>query len=397
MGMGQVRVHPRKAKEGAFAIRVARPLFFASFCCAAASLAVAQSAPRNVPQDSAPKTRLLTAKQGREIVSVAREHDSPERGTQDCSHLIHEIYAKAGFAYPYASSFEIYAGSENFARVKNPQPGDLVVWPGHAGIVFEPKQHIFYSLVSTGLDTEDYESPYWRSRGRPRFFRYVVARNVILTASNASASAPGNASRVTGQRSSDDAPGVEGLAKEASERSAVRGAVDPETPTRAVSVPRSIVIAAKRKSPTREEVAEGISELSNATGDTLRSGDSFKDGGQVVVFEQLRVESIEIKRDHGWAFVQMDSRASLATEQMELTKHSEQVRWELRRGNSGWEAVMPAARTYVPRKVAVRALAARLAELTQSNDGIAGSAAVRSEESQLARVLSALLEENSER
>src|SRR5271168_2794477 len=140
-----------------------------------ASLAIVQAAPW--PQEPGPSAQLLTAKQGRAIVNSAREHDQPGRGTQDCSHLVHEIYARAGFPYPYASSFDLYAGSESFERVKNPQPGDLIVWPGHAGIVFEPKQHIFYSLVSSGLDAADYEGPYWKSRGKPRFYRYVAGKS----------------------------------------------------------------------------------------------------------------------------------------------------------------------------------------------------------------------------
>jgi len=353
-----------------------------------------------LPQEPAPRVHLLTPKQGREIVAAAREHEQPARGTQDCSHLVHEIYARAGLTYPYASSFDLYAGSPNFARVKNPQPGDLIVWPGHAGIVFDRKEHIFYSLVSTGLDTEDYESPYWRSRGKPRFFRYVVGKGEILTAgesppARASSSAERHdAARVIEEPSNDDAVHTENSATEASERSLVYGPVDPEAKRKAASVPRSIVIAEGRKQPTRDQVAEGISELSNAAADALRSGDSLRAGAQVIVFEQLHVENIEIKRDHGWALVQLESRASITADQIDFAKHSEEVRWELHRGKSGWEAVMPAARTFVPREVAVRGLAARLAELTQSDHGAETSEAVRNEEAQLAKTLNALLEEN---
>jgi hypothetical protein len=58
--------------------------------------------------------------------------------------------------------------------VRHPQPGDLIVWPGHVGIVLKPLEHSFYSLVSTGLEAQNYEGTYWRSRGRPRFYRYKV-------------------------------------------------------------------------------------------------------------------------------------------------------------------------------------------------------------------------------
>jgi NlpC/P60 family len=360
-------------------------------CYAAAALGIVQAASS---QEPVPAVHLLPAKQGREIVAAAREHEQPARGTQDCSHLVHEIYARAGLTYPYASSFDLYTGSPNFARVKNPQPGDLIVWPGHAGIVFDRKEHLFYSLVSTGLDTEDYESPYWKSRGRPRFFRYVVGKSEVLTAAATQPPARRKAARVIEERSEDDVSPTESAAREASERSPVFGPIDPDAQRKAPSVPRSIVIAEGRKQPTREGVAEGISELTNASADALRSGDALRAGAQVIIFDQLHVENVEIKRDHGWAFVQLESRASITADQVDLAKHSEEVRWELHRGKSGWEAVTPAARTFVPRDVAVRGLAARLVELTQSDRGAETSEAVRHEEAELAKTLSALLGEN---
>jgi hypothetical protein len=54
-----------------------------------------------------------------------------------------------------------------------PQPGDLVVWRGHAGIVIKPSQHIFFSFMRSGPGIDNYEASYWRSRGRPRFYRYI--------------------------------------------------------------------------------------------------------------------------------------------------------------------------------------------------------------------------------
>jgi len=57
-----------------------------------------------------------------------------------------------------------------------PQPGDLVVWRGHVGIVIDPKQHSFFSFVRSGPDTQFYDSPYWRSRGIARFFRYMTEK-----------------------------------------------------------------------------------------------------------------------------------------------------------------------------------------------------------------------------
>src|SRR5260370_16140192 len=83
-------------------------------------------------------------------------------------------------------------------------------------------------------------------------------------------------------------------------------------PTETAEVPPSIIIAAARKQPTRGEVAAAISELSSATGNILRASDPSKLQTPVVIYERLDVERVEIKRDHGWAHVQIDSKASIA-------------------------------------------------------------------------------------
>jgi hypothetical protein len=68
------------------------------------------------------------------------------------------------------------------------------------------------------------------------------------------------------------------------------------------------------------------------------------------------------------------------------------VRWELRKTDSGWEAIAPADRAYVPSDVAVRNLAAQLARLTEGDRAPTHQEAVLRQESKLANLLSALLE-----
>ncbi|HLZ39700.1 MAG TPA: CHAP domain-containing protein [Candidatus Sulfotelmatobacter sp.] len=97
-----------------------------------------------------------------------RRHASP-----DCSHLVHAIYEKAGFPYTYANSKDLYSGVEGFQRVNEPEPGDLVVWRGHVGIVVRPSRHVFFSFMSRGPGVDDYESRYWKHRGHARFYRYI--------------------------------------------------------------------------------------------------------------------------------------------------------------------------------------------------------------------------------
>jgi hypothetical protein len=92
----------------------------------------------------------------------------------DCSHLVHDIYAHAGFPYDYATSRDLYDGVEAFRRVYNPLPGDLVVWRGHVGIVIDPDEHKFLSELRTGVKVSQYDSRYWQRRGHPRFYRYAL-------------------------------------------------------------------------------------------------------------------------------------------------------------------------------------------------------------------------------
>ncbi len=395
MGKAKTELNGRVARGFALAACLA------GGCLVAGSLAKAQTT--SASQGSGSNSRLLNAEEGRAIVNAALDQDQAARGAQDCSHLVHQAYLSAGFEYRYASSFELYAGNENFKRVRNPQPGDLIVWPGHAGVVLDPREHSFYSLVSTGLEAQDYQGSYWRARGRPRFYRYKVENAEILTAVKAPASArtanstkPHDTAPVIEERSPVAASASNRPPKMASERTKV--VYDPPAlPAPAVAatpfeVPQSIVIKVGSKQPTSTQVAEGISELSNTSGNVLRADDLSKLTLPVVIFERLRVERLEIKRDHGWARLQIDSRATLAGGETDYKRRREKVRWELRRTETGWEAITPTDRTYVPNDVAVRNLAAQLARLTQREGAAARQETVLRQESQLANLLSALLE-----
>ena len=93
----------------------------------------------------------------------------------DCSHLVHSLYERVGLLYPYATSRTLYRGVEEFKRVVQPNSGDLVVWPGHVGIVVDPSQHRFLSALRMGVKTSSYISGYWKHRGPPRFFRFAFS------------------------------------------------------------------------------------------------------------------------------------------------------------------------------------------------------------------------------
>jgi NlpC/P60 family len=348
-------------------------------------------------------SRLLNVREGRSIADAAREQNELTEGTQDCSHVVHQIYLDAGFEYPYASSFDIYAGNESFQRVRFPQAGDLIVWPGHLGIVLDPAEHSFYSLVSTGLEAQNYEGHYWKSRGRPRFYRYRIGGAGIASGAGTSTARQVSntvkqrrATPVVAERSSAESSDSNTPPKAVSNRTPpIYGPLAPAAAANAATafeVPPSILIAAGNKPPAREDVAAGISELSNAAGNVLRTDEPLKPTLPVVIVERFSVERIEIKRDRGWAYLQIDSKVSIADGEAHVERQREKIRWELRRTESGWEAVAPPDRTYVQEDVAVKYLAAQLAHLTGSDGPAAHQEMVLRQESQLVKLLSALLE-----
>ena len=121
----------------------------------------------------------LTSDDRLSLIASALDARVQRQSEPDCSHLVHAIYAAAGFPYDYTPSSDLYDGAASFQRVKAPLPGDLVVWRGHVGIVIKPSQHIFFSYLSSGPGTDDYEAAYWKHRGRPRFYSYVRKNSPI--------------------------------------------------------------------------------------------------------------------------------------------------------------------------------------------------------------------------
>ena len=338
------------------------------FCVLAALLGplAAFSSPQGDPSG----VRLLNADEGLTLVNTAWKQRRQLRHKPDCSHLVHQIYELSGFPYPYASSFDLYDGIDNFQRVNTPHPGDLVVWRGHVGIVTDALEHTFYSSVRSGSRTESYDGPYWRAQGRPRFYRYVLLGSADLTATNASA--PANNSKaqtkaliVPVHKEIAHAPplGTDLPTKVGSPIASP----NPASPlNRPLVLPSSIMVVAAANRPTDEEVGEAISEFNSAAGDLLRGWPPADPERIVLVYDQLSVESIELKRDRGWVRVEVDERLSIRGERFEGKGGREKLRWELRRTPQGWQLLAPANRAYVPRDVAVRVLAGQLAFLTQN-------------------------------
>lgn len=107
---------------------------------------------------------------------VVRLGTQMHRTGLDCSHFVHALYDEAGLHYRYAASRRLYRGLDRFQRVNQPEPGDLVVWPSHVGIVVVPERHIFLSAIASGVKLSSYDSQYWTKKGNVHFLHYTQTR-----------------------------------------------------------------------------------------------------------------------------------------------------------------------------------------------------------------------------
>ena len=302
----------------------------------------------------------------------------------DCSQLVHEIYQRAGFPYNYVNSWELYDGASSFHRVWTPHPGDLVVWQGHVGIVVSPKEHLFFSkLTSSGQDIASYDAPYWQERGHARFFRYLkpepaveraaappprrkpVAREVAA-AEPARSPSPGGFDGPP----SDDAPPAAASAK--AEESAGTAPL----------------LLSRRPEP--EQVRQAILKDLLQAAPALSEAQAPALSQPLIIFDDLRVERVRLDGDQGWAEVRIHQVGAVTGGRVALEKRTHRAFWSLRRrDHESWEVVTPQEATYLPREAAVSVVAHQLAVLTDHpGDADAGAPQKKS----LARLLSMLLE-----
>lgn len=341
------------------------PLTLCALTALLGPLAAAPSA-----QDDSPGVRLMNGAEGLAVVNTAVEQRAKAGRKPDCSHLVHQIYLLSGFPYPYASSFDLYDGIDNFRRISTPRPGDLVVWRGHVGIVTDAAEHTFYSSVSSGLRTEYYDSEYWKAQGRPRFYRYVLPGHAGLTAGNASAPVKEEvvqtgATVVPVRKGIDDAP-IAGASLPAKAVSPALSTSPTAPLNHPVAFPSSIMVVAAGNWPSEEEIGEAISEFNSGAGDLLRGWPAANPKRVVMVYDQLRVKRVDLKRDRAQVNAEVEGRLSIGGREIEGQRRTEKMVCELRHTPQGWQLQMPANRAYVPRDVAVRVLAGQLAILTQN-------------------------------
>jgi NlpC/P60 family len=344
----------------------------------------AQRAARPSPAKTRLAPQLLNADEGLAILGAALESRHKSETRSDCSHLVHTIYEKAGFPYEYVPSSDLYAGIDDFRRITRPQPGDLVVWPGHAGIVVNPPQHTFYSALRSGFGVQPYNSVYWKGRGRPHFFRYVKTVPLpVLPAANRTASL-----KQAGLRNGGAIGTAPAIALVNAPEPENDGPTEPATKPEPPAIPAVVVVKAVRPKP--EQLRSALQQQFRETGDTLQTQDVFQLRPALVAFDQLEVQKVYVKGDKGWADVRIRDTVAMSGTPVGNKKYGRVQRWDLQRKEGSWELGLPQDTVYVPREAAARILAHQLAALTDSSST---NERERDQKAQLARWLSLLLDD----
>jgi len=333
--------------------------------------------------------RLLTPNEGLAILGVAL--DSRHRHSDfssDCSHFVHVLYERAGFHYKYASSSDLYDETGEFRRVATPQPGDLAVWRGHAGIVVNPAQHSFFSVLHSGPGVDSYDSPYWRQRGQPRFFRYLKPTpSGALNSSIRTAS--WQASVLNDPEPYESTPDgrVSGVAGRTSSEAAASAKLAKNMPVAAEAFPIVILTSVRPKS---DQVASAFLQACNDSEEQLRGHDLFRSAESLVVFNHFEVKKVHITGNQGWIEIQLDELFSLTEGDAEIHKQSEQQRWALRREDKrNWKLTPSSNAIYLPQHTAERVLAHELTQLTEDTPDTASGTL---EKTKLVRLLDVLFE-----
>ena len=319
--------------------------------------------------DSGSQLRPITWDEGVQVIETAWRNLSQFDSQIDCSHLVHEIYEQAGLRYPYSTSNELYRGIDEFERVRAPQPADLIVWPGHVGLVVNPQEHSFYSALSTGLKMDSYDAPAWQNRGPARFFRFVMrpGERVRSTSSQSVATAQIPAAPVDNQSTTR------------------KVASSTETPRQAgvtsAEAPDEAFLGWER--PSNKEAIRGalLRVWSNPSEDRQ---DRWQQAPEIVIVESLKVQRIHLSGATGSVETKIKSSARITADSMDVHPSIDVVSFRLARGKNGWMLDDPTRHLYLSGNAAVVVVSERLA-------GIARENVSRSEQAQAAALLHSML------
>ncbi|HYX53319.1 MAG TPA: NlpC/P60 family protein [Candidatus Limnocylindrales bacterium] len=297
--------------------------------------------------------QLLSAEQGQALADFAARSGPGVRPKPDCSHLVHLLYSRAGLNYEYQESRRLRLGVPEFARVKTPQPGDLVVWPGHVGIVLSPEEKIFLSSVRPGITTQAWDDDYWSSRGRPRFLRYIVGPQADLAML-----------ADVGQRSSSSGPVKAARAiAETPDSSMASSEAAPSDDDR---VPAALATIHQRSKPDKQDIANSFNRGGIDLARRLLGGQSLGAGTSVSIVERVEVKQLKIKHQEGT--IRLKLTETLALEHGRA-KPGGVVERELMldRRDGAWIISDPNRRLYIPRQDAEQVLEKQLQLMLQDD------------------------------
>jgi NlpC/P60 family len=301
---------------------------------------------------------LVSADQGQALADFALRSGRRIRPKPDCSHLVHLLYARAGLLYAYEDSRVLYRGVNDFERVNTPQPGDLVVWLGHVGIVLLPEENTFLSSVHSGILTESWTAAHWVHRGRPRFYRYRIgsAADMSLLASimgdtppaqNENHVVPSSASAQLPLPATDQA-GIEddGLQAKRDEPLAHDALRDPRLDEG--SHFGSIVgVIAQRQTPGKLQIAAAMMDSSKARARRLIGDETLNLDLPVTVFDRLEVEKMKMKHENGQITLKLSETLSQEAGRSLSSGTRERELSVSRRSDGVWIVVDPQARIYI--------------------------------------------------
>jgi hypothetical protein len=341
-----------------------RRFIFGVLCLATASGALGQNG--RPASAEMPGPRPIARTEGRKILATIPTADAESESETDCSHLVHDVYDRAGFPYDYVSSRELYIGTTNFTRVRAPQAGDLVVWRGHVGIVIDPKERSFFSSVRSGPDTQFYDSPYWRSRGIARFFRYITEKPLPSSRTLEASLLADQEPLQTASHSSENRP-LSRLSKPAPASAPSAPAAETSGST-TVETPRKIVLRVAGKNPSPDEVAAAFVEMNQDSGESLLTRSLNSLGKPIIVYREVRVSAVQIKGKRGIALVRIESLGAPANTQTDTQLRWKEQSLEFEKTKRGWVMSPIQETAYVKGEVAMQVLSARLAELAQNTN-----------------------------
>jgi hypothetical protein len=190
------------------------------------------------------------------------------------------------------------------------------------GVAISPAQHSFYSALHSGLGVEKYDAPYWRKRGRARFYRYVKAAPATVHAD--ARIAPMTATTFGGAESHDD-PEKNGMKTQ-----------PPTAPleVRATNLPIARLAVVDSEQPGAAEITEALSQAFSDTAAALRERDVLTLPRPLIAFDRIEVERVHIERGQGWAAVKIRRPLPVTAEQVKHRKPPERQGWLLRRAGS---------------------------------------------------------------